>query len=171
MPQNINPALKSNSNKTPRNSNLELFRIIAMLLIIAHHYVVNSGLSTEIASNPKSIYSICLCLFGMWGKIGINCYLLITGYFMCKSQITLQKFIKLWFGVVFYGLIFYTVFIISAHHEFTLRGLLYALIPINDVTNYFVSCLLAFYLFIPYLNILIQGMDKRKHQYLIVLSS
>lgn len=27
-----------------RQSNLELFRCIVMLLIIAHHYVVNSGL-------------------------------------------------------------------------------------------------------------------------------
>lgn len=32
-----------------RNSNLELYRIIVMLLIVAHHYVVNSGLMEEIA--------------------------------------------------------------------------------------------------------------------------
>ena len=28
-----------------RSSNLELYRIICMLLIVAHHYVVNSGLT------------------------------------------------------------------------------------------------------------------------------
>lgn len=28
-----------------RDSNLELYRIIVMLLIVAHHYVVNSGLT------------------------------------------------------------------------------------------------------------------------------
>ncbi len=27
-----------------RDSNIELYRIISMLLIVAHHYVVNSGL-------------------------------------------------------------------------------------------------------------------------------
>jgi len=27
-----------------RNSSIELYRIIVMLLIVAHHYVVNSGL-------------------------------------------------------------------------------------------------------------------------------
>ncbi len=31
-----------------RSSNLELFRIITMLVIIAHHYVVNSGLTSVI---------------------------------------------------------------------------------------------------------------------------
>lgn len=30
--------------KKQRNSNLELYRIIVMLAIVAHHYVVNSGL-------------------------------------------------------------------------------------------------------------------------------
>lgn len=169
MSQNTNLSLHPNNTKTLRNSNLELFRIIAMLLIIAHHYVVNSGLDFEISSDPKSTNSIFLCLFGMWGKIGINCYLLITGYFMCKSQITLKKFIKLWLEVVFYGLIFFVLFLISGHHVFTWKRLLYALFPINDVSNNFVGCFLLFYLFIPFLNILIQGMNKRKHLYLIIL--
>ena len=31
-----------------RESGIELFRIITMLLIIAHHYVVNSGVSSKI---------------------------------------------------------------------------------------------------------------------------
>lgn len=30
--------------KRERDSNIELFRIILMLVIIAHHYVVNSGI-------------------------------------------------------------------------------------------------------------------------------
>ncbi len=33
-----------------RDSNLELYRIIVMLLIVAHHYVVNSGLITQVGS-------------------------------------------------------------------------------------------------------------------------
>ncbi len=67
-----------------RSSNLELFRIITMLLIIAHHYVVNSGLTEILYVNPLSSKSIFLFLFGAWGKTGINCFVLITGYFMCK---------------------------------------------------------------------------------------
>ena len=30
-----------------RDSNIELFRIITMFFIVAHHYVVNSGLTLE----------------------------------------------------------------------------------------------------------------------------
>ena len=74
-----------------RDSNIELFRIITMFFIVAHHYVVNSGLTLDdgpIAANPLSANSIFLLLFGAWGKIGINCFVMITGYFMCKSNIT-----------------------------------------------------------------------------------
>lgn len=63
-----------------------------MLLIVAHHYVVNSGLMGMIADEPLSGRSIFFYLFGAGGKTGINCFLLITGYFMCASQITASKF-------------------------------------------------------------------------------
>ena len=36
-----------------RNSNIELFRIITMLVIIAHHYVVNSGIADILFSNSS----------------------------------------------------------------------------------------------------------------------
>lgn len=32
--------------KSPRDSNIELLRILMMLVIIAHHYVVNSGIAS-----------------------------------------------------------------------------------------------------------------------------
>ena len=76
-----------------------------MLAIVAHHYVVNSGLTAAdgpIYADPLSGASIFLLLFGAWGKIGINCFVMITGYFMCESHITVRKFVKLIFEVMFY---------------------------------------------------------------------
>ena len=48
---------KSNAVKV-RDSNLELFRIVTMLLIVAHHYVVNSGLLLPIIENYPSAKEI-----------------------------------------------------------------------------------------------------------------
>ena len=84
-----------------RRSNLELYRIIVMLLIVAHHYVVNSGLIDVMEENPLSSKSLYLYMIGMWGKTGINCFVLITGYFMCRSHITLRKFLKLFLEIMF----------------------------------------------------------------------
>lgn len=58
--------------KGGRNSNLELFRIITMVVIIAHHYVVNSGLSGMINETGKINFNSCfLLLFGFGEKQGL----------------------------------------------------------------------------------------------------
>ncbi len=46
-----------------RSSNLELYRIICMLMIIAHHFVVNSGLTLPegpMMSNPTDVNTLFL---------------------------------------------------------------------------------------------------------------
>lgn len=76
-----------------------------MLIIISHHYVVNSGLTNLIYGHEYTFKDIYYLLFGFGGKIAINIFILITGYFMCTSKITLNKFVKLLFEVEFYKLL------------------------------------------------------------------
>lgn len=47
-----------------RNSNLELYRILVMWVIVIHHYVVNSGLLDELALNSTSTASLFCYLAG-----------------------------------------------------------------------------------------------------------
>ena len=96
-----------NRQTVPRESNIELFRIISMLLIVAHHYVMNSGISELMLDNQLAFKLIFFYLSGAWGKTAINCFVMITGYFMCTSRITLKKFIKLIFQIEFYNIIIY----------------------------------------------------------------
>lgn len=153
-----------------RNSNLELYRIIVMLLIVMHHYVVNSGLMTLMDAEPLAPESVFLYLLGMWGKTGINCFVLITGYFMCKSEITLRKFLKLVLEVEFYAIVIYLIFVATGYIDFSLKSFLWTLIPIHNITGDFVSCYLVFFLFIPFLNILIRQLNQRQHLTLLALT-
>lgn len=153
-----------------RDSNLELYRIIIMILIVAHHYVVNSGLIEIIKYCPTSFKSLYLFTFGMWGKTGINCFILITGYFMCQSRITLRKFTKLLFWIYFYRIVIYFIFCATGYLDFSIFAFLKKLLPINNITDGFVNCFLVFFLTIPFLNILIKNMNKRQHFLLLVLS-
>lgn len=155
------------SNKV-RNSNLELYRIIVMLLIVAHHYVVNSGLVDVMAEEPFSGRSIFFYLFGAWGKTGINCFLMITGYFMCQSKITLRKFLKLLVEVEFYNVVIYILFILAGYESFSFSSCVKSVIPMRNITDGFTSCFLVFYLCIPFLNILVHNMDRRMHGLLVL---
>ena len=102
-------------DKQKRSSNIELFRIIMMLSIVAHHYVVNSGVRGAILEPPYAWHHYFLYVFGMWGKIGINCFVLITGYYMCRSDITIRKFLKLLFEILFYNAVIYIAFSIGGY--------------------------------------------------------
>ena len=152
-----------------RNSTLELFRILTMLIIVAHHYVVNSGLMPVIWENYPSNKSLFLLLFGWGGKTGINCFVLITGYFMCTSQISLKKFLKLFLPFYFYKVLFFGIFATSGYIELTPKFIVKSLMPILSIKDGFVSCYLVFFCFIPFLNTLIKGMTKRHHQLLLGL--
>lgn len=155
-----------------RDSNIELFRIITMFFIVAHHYVVNSGLTSSggvIASAPMSWRSVFLLLFGAWGKIGINCFVLISGYFMCRSNITLKKFAKLFCEIMFYKIIIGSVFFITGYEELSIKALTKMLLPITAVKTNFSGCYILFFLFIPFLNIMINHITEKQHVLLLLL--
>ena len=131
--QETNWKKKSDFSRANRESNLELYRIIVMLLIVAHHYVVNSGLTSEtgpIYSDWSSWRSIFLLLFGAWGKTGINCFVLITGYFMTESKITAKKYVKLLAEVLFYNILIYLIFCVSGYQSFGLVSFLETAFPV-----------------------------------------
>ena len=152
-----------------RNSNLELYRIIVMLLIVAHHSVFHSGVMEEMAQNPLCAKSLFFYVLGMWGRTGIDCFVLITGYFMCKSHITIQKYLKLLLEVIFYNVVIYGVFVALGKQSFSVNELFWSIFPFREITGLFVPCFLLFYLFIPYLSILVSHIDKKMHARLIVL--
>ena len=151
-----------------RDSNLELFRVIVMLLIIAHHYVVNSGIWSVIRVNDLTTNSLFYYIFGMWGKTGINCFVLITGWFMCTSRISLRKFLKLLLEVEFYKIVIGLFFLLTGREDFSSRWLL-DLLPVRSIKTSFTSAFLVFYLLIPFLNILVRNMSKKEHLSLVAI--
>lgn len=156
-----------------RSSNLELYRIVCMLMIVAHHYVVLSGLmgtDGPMRAEPLAANSLYLYLFGMWGKTGINCFLMITGYFMCYSSISIRKFLKLYLWVVFYRAALVLFFAVIGYQPLSIKDI-QVFFPFRTIhSDSFTSSFLVWWLFIPFLNVLANNMTKRQHQLLIALS-
>lgn len=140
-----------------------------MLLIVAHHYVVNSGLFDVLQEAPFNASSCVMLLFGAWGKTGINCFVIITCWFMCKSKITGEKLLKLYLQITFYAIVIYALFLFTGHEKFSAVTAVGKLFPVKSLSDGFVSCFLVFYLLIPFLNILVSNLDKKMHRYLALL--
>lgn len=136
-----------------------------MLMIVAHHFVL--GFGAEI--NELTTKSVLLSLFGMWGKTGINCFMLITGYFMCTSQISVRKFVKLMQWIYLYRFLFYGIFLVTGYEYISALRLLRLVMPVWTFEQNFTSCFIVFWLTIPFWNMLIQSMTKKQHQLLLLL--
>ena len=151
-----------------RDSNFELYRSITMLLIVAHQFVVNSGVLDKAYETPLSANSLFLFLFGAWGKTGINCFMLITGYFMCKKSITLKKYLKLISEVLFYNVSIAVIFVITGYGS--VKDIINAFLLVRVIdSGHFTACFLMFYLLIPFLNILLNNISKQQHRRLIAI--
>ena len=133
-------------------------------MIVAHHYVVNSGLMSYIdAQSTLRFQDYFLLLFGWGGKTGINCFVLITGYFMCTSSVKKEKFLKLLGEIYFYTVILWNIFFFTGYEAFSLKAFLKMLFPFFTVADNFTSCFLLFYQLIPFLNKLVHALTEKEH--------
>ena len=143
-----------------------------MLAIVAHHFVVNSGFTSSdgpLITNPTSANSVFLWLYGMWGKTGINCFLLITGYFMCSSRISIRKFVKLMLWIYVYRIIIYVAFLFSGYETLSAIRIVKLAMPVWGFNANFTSCFIGFWLTIPFWYILIHNMTRKQHLILMAL--
>ncbi len=146
-----------------RSSNLELLRIISMLAIIAHHYVVNSGITQSYDFTNITANMVFLQLWGMWGKTAINVFVLITGYFMCTSKLTWQRFIKMYAEAKFYQILGFIVFAVAGYEVISAKSIFKLLFGyLYGVNNGFTPSFFAMYLFIPFLNKIIHRFSKKE---------
>lgn len=153
---------------TGRDSNFELFRIVLMFLIVSHHYVVNSGISQFYDFNNITGNMIFLQLFGFAGKIGINCFVFITGYFMIKSQFKFEKLLKLYLEIKFYRWILYIIFVISGYESFSISGMVKPIFNIAyGVGLGFTGTFVFLYMLIPFINAMLLNLNQKLHLILI----
>ena len=66
-----------------RNSAIELLRIISMIMIVFHHFAVHGGFDFGASLSPTHFwYNFIL----MGGKIGVNVFVLISGYYLIDND-------------------------------------------------------------------------------------
>ena len=90
-------------NTLKRSSNIELLRIVAIFFFFFHHYCVNSGLTEVMVWNNITPNMILVQFMTIGGKVGVNIFFLISGYFMINKMSNLRKVIKLLFEILFYN--------------------------------------------------------------------
>ncbi len=159
------------SGKTVRQSNFELLRIVAIAFIILHHIAVHGDWGNGGMFFPEELTFNAVALQGFFGlgKIGVNAFVLISGYFLFGSvRSTWPKVVRLWAEMLFYSVLITSMFAVFDGYELTPRRAFIMFTPFISVTWWFATTYLLMLLLSPFVNKALGSCDERTHLKLII---
>ena len=146
-------------NKSVRNSNIELLRIIAMVLIIGHHYRVWST-SGGVDFSPNSFAGL---FFNMGGKYGVDLFVIISSYYLADSRFKVNRIVRTSLQTWFYSIVFLILAIITHSQLLSGKMILMSVLPITYKGYWFVTSYIGLLALSPFLNKLFCNLDKKDH--------
>lgn len=146
-----------------RKSNIELLRIIAMLMIIAHHFAFYNGYATAYILNSAN--GLWLQMMRSGGKIGVSIFVMISGYFLVNSSgFKISKLMKLWLQVLFYSVLCYlTASLAQGHFDLSFQTIISTLMPLTYNRWWFASTYVILFIFSPFLNIMLHALSRKAY--------
>lgn len=150
--------------KLNRYSNFELLRVVSIFMVIFSHFFVNGG---YIIKDHASFYGALINSCNI-GKIGVTCFVLISGYFLIDKKFSLKKFVKLLFQIWLYGIL------ILAVGKFTGIGIITTKYIWKSITpgfslNWFAQAYLVLYILFPFINKLLKMISRKQLELLLLL--
>ena len=147
-----------------RNTGIDLLRLVLMFFIIMGHLFTHTPIREILpVLSAKGLWcwgtqSICLC--------AVNCFVLITGYFMIRARWKLEHLLKLWLTILLYGLGIGALFVLIGKAPLSPALILNMCFPILRRVWWFMSAYVLLYLFIPFLNAGLQRLTPRQFAFL-----
>ena len=150
--------------KTTRSSNLELLRILCMLLIIGDPLTGQSGIA-DYTTLPSSF---AFCLIGCGSRIACSVFVLIGGWFLCEQPYKTRRPLSLWLSLWLYT-VPVTLLCKLAGLDVSWGALRWAAFPASTRQLWFISDYLLLLLCVPLLNRLLRGLSRPAHRDLLAV--
>ena len=145
--------------KTARSSNLELLRILCMLLIIGDHLTGQGGIA-DYSTLPSSF---AFCLIGCGSRIACSVFILIGGWFLCEQPYKTHRPLSLWLSLWLYT-VPVTLLCKLAGMDVSFGALRWAAFPASTRQLWFISDYLLLLLCVPLLNRVLRGLSRPAHR-------
>ena len=92
-----------------RNSLIELFRLISMWCVVAHHFIIHNADAVSVFPNPITRF-ILNGIFIPIGKVAVGCFVFITVWFIAtRASFSIKDAVKK-IVVLNYEVVFTVVF-------------------------------------------------------------
>lgn len=144
-----------------RNSNIELLRIISMFLIVLHHFSIHGIFNSNIVVNNLTVNKVIAELLVMGGKVGVDLFILITGYFLIESNLRISKLFYLEAQVLTYsvGILIALGMLRNIHYSFLI--VIKSIFPVITNSYWFITSYVIIYVMSPVINKTIKSLNKK----------
>ena len=146
-----------------RKSNFELLRIVAILLIVLHHFYVHIDWPVGQSIDKD----IAIALLGFGGKVGVDCFVLITGYFQSRSRFKIRSLFNIWTEVLFYSISILVLIWVIDPSLITQKLCVRSVFPVLAGLNWFVPAYIGLYCLSPIFNLCISRLTQKQFNYML----
>ncbi len=157
-----------------RDSGIELLRIIAMLMIVAHHVTVHN--KVRLMSMPFSAKRVSFeLLFSGAGKLGVVCFFLISAWFLSQGEQTLRANLRrVWLmerELLFWSLVIYAYFkfvypqVVPAGFKWR------AVQPLTLRIWWYATFYAVFLVLLPFVQVGLKALGRKLHRNLCVVAA
>lgn len=142
-----------------------------MMMVVGLHYLNGSmGGALGVLETSEPNYYIAYLMESLF-IVGVNCFILITGYFQInKESIKINDVLRLIFMMLFYGGTVYLVALLFGWTSFSFIELIETVMPVLFGLKWFIKVYIVLYLLIPFINVGLNGLEKRKYQLFLGVS-
>lgn len=152
--------------KSKRLANIELLRILAMLMVVMLHYLGKGDLLPAMTVKMDGTGYIAWILESL-SIVAVNVYVLISGYFLVESEFKVGKLARLVGQVLFYTILITVaafLFGIVGREELGFYNMIVQVFPFQLEQYWFMTSYLVLYILSPVLAMGIKTMSKKQLQ-------
>ena len=156
--------------KSKRLANIELLRIVAMLMVVMLHYLGKGELLPDMKIN-MGIQEYIAWILESLSIVAVNAYVLISGYFLVESEFKCGKLVKIVLQVLFYTILITLIafaFGLVTKEELGVYNLIVQLFPFQLEQYWFMTSYLVLYLLSPILALGVKSLTKKQLQVIIL---
>jgi surface polysaccharide O-acyltransferase-like enzyme len=151
-----------------RNSNVELLRVLCMILIIAHHYSVHGGWDGSLVETTPPLNILFVQIISLGGKLAVNVFVLISGYYLVNQRFSVAKLITLMVNVSLYSIGILLVNNALGLVDVDSRLMLRSLMPTIHSTYWFFTTYILLYLASPLISTVLRSLDQVQHRRVVI---
>lgn len=148
---------------------MDYLKVLSIIFIVLFHYFWNAKYNWAEFSTSKRIV---IDAFYMLGELGVNCFALVSGYYLSASRqpFRFKKLRSLWVQVFLYSLL--SAVMIHRYvkpYKFSIPTLLGILLPVTYNVWWYTTAYVLLYILSPYINRCLTNLSQREYKRFVII--